>query len=367
MTRRAGAPGMLWAISDLHIGYEENRALVERTHPESDDDWLLVAGDVAETVADIRRALGTLAERFRRVVWVPGHQLWMQPPEGHGRPAGRRPLLEHLVEMCRELGVTTPEDPYPVWEGAGGPAVVAPLFLLYHYSFSCPRDARPRPKDWEYAQGTGVVCSVRVPAAPLIPHPSREAWCRARVEETERRLAEIPADPPDHPRSTTIRCTWTPTDVLWYPEFAMWCGTSLTADWHRRFPGAHMDGSRYHPAHHLARGGPLRGGVGAGFPPVAQVARLPGQLRRILPSTRTPTARCGPAGAPVIEELLPDTVVAVEAFGHDAAGHLPLYPEEEEIVARAVAKRRREFTVGAVLRPPGHGEARRAPAARADR
>ncbi|NEB13925.1 4'-phosphopantetheinyl transferase superfamily protein [Streptomyces coelicoflavus] len=47
----------------------------------------------------------------------------------------------------------------------------------------------------------------------------------------------------------------------------------------------------------------------------------------------------------MIEELLPDTVVAVEACGHDDAGHLPLYPEEEAIVARAVAKRRREFTV----------------------
>ncbi|MFG3249471.1 4'-phosphopantetheinyl transferase [Streptomyces sp. NPDC048187] len=47
----------------------------------------------------------------------------------------------------------------------------------------------------------------------------------------------------------------------------------------------------------------------------------------------------------MIEELLPDTVVSVEAFGHDDAGHLPLYPEEEAVVARAVAKRRREFTV----------------------
>ncbi|MFJ8806779.1 4'-phosphopantetheinyl transferase [Streptomyces sp. NPDC102490] len=47
----------------------------------------------------------------------------------------------------------------------------------------------------------------------------------------------------------------------------------------------------------------------------------------------------------MIEELLPDTVVTVEAFGHDDAGHLPLYPEEEAMVARAVAKRRREFTV----------------------
>lgn len=47
----------------------------------------------------------------------------------------------------------------------------------------------------------------------------------------------------------------------------------------------------------------------------------------------------------MIEELLPDPVVTVEAHGHDDAGHLPLYPEEEALVARAVAKRRREFTV----------------------
>ncbi|MFC8866999.1 4'-phosphopantetheinyl transferase [Streptomyces sp. NPDC057148] len=46
----------------------------------------------------------------------------------------------------------------------------------------------------------------------------------------------------------------------------------------------------------------------------------------------------------MIEELLPGTVVTVEAHGDDDAGHLPLFPEEEPLVARAVAKRRREFT-----------------------
>ncbi|MBU6529567.1 4'-phosphopantetheinyl transferase [Streptomyces sp. NPDC057245] len=46
----------------------------------------------------------------------------------------------------------------------------------------------------------------------------------------------------------------------------------------------------------------------------------------------------------MIEELLPPTVVSVAAYAHDDTGHLPLYPEEEAIVARAVAKRRREFT-----------------------
>ncbi|MDF3302090.1 4'-phosphopantetheinyl transferase family protein [Streptomyces tropicalis] len=46
----------------------------------------------------------------------------------------------------------------------------------------------------------------------------------------------------------------------------------------------------------------------------------------------------------MIEELLPDSVVAVEAYGDDETDGAPLYPGEEALVARAVAKRRREFT-----------------------
>ncbi|MEV6123703.1 4'-phosphopantetheinyl transferase superfamily protein [Streptomyces sp. SID8352] len=47
----------------------------------------------------------------------------------------------------------------------------------------------------------------------------------------------------------------------------------------------------------------------------------------------------------MIETLLPGGVVTVEAHGHDETGHGPLYPGEAELVERAVAKRRREFTV----------------------
>ena len=32
--------------------------------------------------------------------------------------------------------------------------------------------------------------------------------------------------------------TAAPTRVLRHPEFAQWCGTTLTADWHRRFRAA---------------------------------------------------------------------------------------------------------------------------------
>ncbi|MGW3728760.1 4'-phosphopantetheinyl transferase, partial [Streptomyces sp. NPDC000851] len=47
----------------------------------------------------------------------------------------------------------------------------------------------------------------------------------------------------------------------------------------------------------------------------------------------------------MIEELLPDSVVAVEAHDDDGTEPAPLYPEEAAVVARAVAKRRREFAV----------------------
>ena len=45
----------------------------------------------------------------------------------------------------------------------------------------------------------------------------------------------------------------------------------------------------------------------------------------------------------MIEELLPDSVVTVEAHGEDTPGDAHLYPEEEAVVAQAVPKRRREF------------------------
>jgi hypothetical protein len=39
VTSTAGDAAQLLAISDLHIGYPENRALVEGMRPGTDDDW----------------------------------------------------------------------------------------------------------------------------------------------------------------------------------------------------------------------------------------------------------------------------------------------------------------------------------------
>lgn len=273
--------GQLWAISDLHIGYAENRALVEAMRPASDEDWLLVAGDVAETVEDIRWALKTLAGRFAKVVWVPGnHELWTHPSDAVTLRGVAR--YDHLVEQCRDLGVVTPEDPYPVWEGPGGPAAVAPLFLLYDYSF-LPSGCATKDEGLAYAHGTGIVCTDEHLLHPD-PYPTREDWCRARVAETERRLAEVPDGLPlvlvnHYPLHRH------PTDVLWHPEFAMWCGTVLTDDWHRRFPVRTMVYGHLHIPRTTWQDGVRFEEVSVGYPREWRKRdRQPGQLRRILPA-----------------------------------------------------------------------------------
>jgi 3',5'-cyclic AMP phosphodiesterase CpdA len=223
--------GKLLAIGDLHVEHPENRQAVSLIEPESDADWLIVCGDVADKPADVEWALRLLRERFATVIWVPGnHELLAQrsdPPELRGERRYR-----HLVELCRGLGVITPEDPYPVWDGPGGPARVVPLFLLYDYSFGSNVGAT-REEALQRAHQAGVVCVDEFLLDPD-PYPSRQAWCEARVREAENRLAEpetvLPTVLVNH-----FPLLVDPTRVLRHPEFAQWCGTSLTADWHCRF------------------------------------------------------------------------------------------------------------------------------------
>ncbi len=223
--------GSLLAWSDLHVGYAQCRDLVEAVRPRSDDDWLIVAGDVAELTADVEWALGLLAGRFAKVVWTPGnHELWTHPSDPVMLRGVQR--YQHLLGIARDLGVVTPEDPYPVWQDEQGPVVIAPLFLLYDYSFHPPGTAS-KADGLAYAYETGVVCADEHLLHPD-PYPSREAWCAARLETTRGRLDAIDASLPtilvNH--FPLIR---EPTRVLRYPEFAQWCGTVQTADWHRRY------------------------------------------------------------------------------------------------------------------------------------
>ncbi|MBT0771980.1 metallophosphoesterase [Kineosporia sp. J2-2] len=224
-------PAKLLAVSDLHIGYPENRAITESLRPGSDQDWLIVAGDIAEKVADVEWTLRLLAGRFARVIWVPGnHELWTHPND----PETVRGLerYERLVGICRELGVLTPEDEFAVWTGDGGPVTVVPMFLLYDYSFLAPGTSTKQ-ESLKVAYDTGVVCSDERFLDPA-PYPDRESWCAARIDYTRGRLEAL------EPGTRTVLINhWPverhPNDILRYPQFAQWCGTTASADWHRRY------------------------------------------------------------------------------------------------------------------------------------
>jgi 3',5'-cyclic AMP phosphodiesterase CpdA len=224
----------LLAVSDLHVTHPENRRVVEGLRPDDDADWLIVCGDVSETMADVEWALGLLVERFAKVVWAPGnHELWTMPDEEPRLRGEER--YRHLVGICRRLEVLTPEDPFAVWQGEGGPLTIAPLFLLYDYSFG--RNIAPTAeRALALAHKAGVVCSDEFLLHPD-PHATRASWCHARVRHTEARLEGRDTEGPlvivNH-----FPLIDAPTKVLAHPEFAQWCGTTQTADWHRRFRAA---------------------------------------------------------------------------------------------------------------------------------
>lgn len=220
----------LHAISDLHIGHPENRRALEQM-PAHPDDWLILCGDIGETARHLAYALHVLRDRFAHIIWVPGnHELWTLP----GRETVRgQAKYEALVEVCRHFGAQTPEDPYVLWPGEGGPHLICPLFLLYDYTFG-PDHVRPEQAvDW--ARETGIECADEHLLHPD-PHPTRADWCAARCELSERRLEEAVAahDCPlvlvNHfPLRRELAV------LPRVPRFSVWCGTRRTEDWHRRF------------------------------------------------------------------------------------------------------------------------------------
>jgi 3',5'-cyclic AMP phosphodiesterase CpdA len=216
----------LYALSDLHVGFGTNREaladLVARP-----DDWLILAGDLGESGEHLRHTFDALAGKFRRLVWVPGnHELWTTREDGAVLAGPAK--YERMVALCRAHDVLTPEDPYPVWEGEGGPHLIAPLFLLFDYSFKPDDVVDPR----RWAAETGVVSAdeFRIDPAPFTSLP---AWCAARLAATRARLDAAPALP------SVLINHWPLREELIYlptlPRYTPWCGTRATRDWHLRY------------------------------------------------------------------------------------------------------------------------------------
>ena len=111
----------LYAIADLHLRYEVTRRALQalRPHPVR----------LADPGRRRGRDRGAPALRpgdplppFRPAPLGAGQPRPVDDPDPAGRSARRGASTERLVEICREFGVLTPEDPYVTWPGDGAAA-----------------------------------------------------------------------------------------------------------------------------------------------------------------------------------------------------------------------------------------------------
>jgi hypothetical protein len=271
----------LFAISDLHVSHRTNREALAALPPHP-DDWLIVAGDVSERPEHLSFTLAVLTDRFARVFWVPGnHDLWC-PPTATDRTRGQA-RYDELVAICQRAGVLTPEDPYVVWPSEPDTFIV-PMFLLFDYSFR-PADV-PASGAVAWARESGLLAGDEW-MLDASPWPSRAAWCAARCAITDARLRALPAD-----ARTILINHWPLRHDLAIPpripRFSIWCGTTRTESWPRRFRARAVISGHLHLRTTLWRDGIRFEEVSLGYPRDWHAERgIAAYLRQVLPADAT--------------------------------------------------------------------------------
>lgn len=119
----------VFAVSDIHIDYEENLnwilSLDDRSYT---DDILILAGDVTDKMPLLEQVFVALEKSFKAVLFVPGnHELWVQEDDYDCSLS----KFEAIAELCKSCGVHV-----DVFELADISFV--PLYSWYDFSFGEP-------------------------------------------------------------------------------------------------------------------------------------------------------------------------------------------------------------------------------------
>lgn len=223
--------GKLHAIADIHLSFPANREAWSQLgqHP---GDGLIICGDVGETIEHLQLAFSKAVSCFDAVWWCPGnHELYTVPEDKDSRGEHK---YQRCIAIARQFDVITPEDDFIVWEGQGGPALIAPIFTLYDYSFKPDDVTIENAVEWAKEQNIEATDEYLLHPDPYV---SRQDWCKALVQKFETKLEAAKAQYPSLP--FIIINHWPlRKDLVWLlriPRFVIWCGTTLTEDWHRRF------------------------------------------------------------------------------------------------------------------------------------
>ena len=119
----------VFAVSDIHIDYEENRQWFENlSEYDYRQDLLILAGDVSDSLVLLDRLFKDLRMRFREVAFVPGnHELWVHRDNG----LSSLEKLERVRGLALQHGIRT--EQFQV-----GNVTFIPLYGWYDYTFGQP-------------------------------------------------------------------------------------------------------------------------------------------------------------------------------------------------------------------------------------
>jgi predicted phosphodiesterase len=120
----------VFALSDIHVDYEVNAKWVAAlSTADYQDDVLILAGDVTDTLPLLEWCLGALAKRFRKVLFVPGnHDVWVI------RESRAKNSLQKFDDVC--AAVESSGASMQRFRARG--LSIIPLLAWYDYSFGEP-------------------------------------------------------------------------------------------------------------------------------------------------------------------------------------------------------------------------------------
>lgn len=120
----------VFALSDVHIDYDENRRWIAGLSAvDYKSDLLILAGDICDSIPLLTWCLETLVRRFARVLFVPGnHELWVHRDQTPGNS------LDKFQQVCQVIE-SSGASMRPFHSRS---LSIVPLLAWYDYSFGEP-------------------------------------------------------------------------------------------------------------------------------------------------------------------------------------------------------------------------------------
>lgn len=228
----------IYATSDLHLDQKENFLAFQQAFPfpsqtAHQQDCLILAGDICESTSQLQEIIERLRCYYQEIIWTPGnHELWVRPSQQNAGYTSADKYRQ-MISLCQSLSVHTPEDDFLQLPGTQQNLILAPLFVLYDYSFKPEHVKTEDAVEW--AMESNVLCTDEI-LIKTTPYTSVVEWCEQRIKYSQQRLDAYKG----REDCQLILINHFPLSqqsfhLKYIPRFSIWCGTTQTQNWHTHY------------------------------------------------------------------------------------------------------------------------------------